>query len=42
MVDFLGRNGLVGMNTMFKQHSRRLNTWKSPDKITRNQIISYI
>ena len=23
---------------MFKQHSRRLYTWKSPDKITRNQI----
>ena len=23
---------------MFKQHTRRLYTWKSPDKITRNQI----
>jgi endonuclease/exonuclease/phosphatase family metal-dependent hydrolase len=25
-------------NTWFKQHSRRLATWNSPDKITRNQI----
>ena len=37
MVDFCSRNSLV-MNTMFKQHARRLYTWKSPDKITRNQI----
>ena len=39
MVDFCSRNGIVVMNTMFKQHSIRLyRTWKSPDKITRNQI----
>ena len=38
MVDFCSRNSLVVMNTMFKQHARRLYTWKSPDKITRNQI----
>ena len=29
MVDFCSRNGLVVMNTMFKQHARRLYTWKS-------------
>ena len=38
MVDFCSRNSLVVMNTMFKQYARRLYTWKSPDKITRNQI----
>ena len=38
MVDFCSRNSRVFMNTMFKQHERRLYTWKSPDKITRNQI----
>ena len=38
MVDFCSRNSLVVMNIMFKQHARRLYTWKSPDKITRNQI----
>ena len=38
MVDFCSRNSLVVMNTMFKQHARRLYTWKSPDKITKNQI----
>ena len=38
MVDLCSRNSLVVMNTMFKQHARRLYTWKSPDKITRNQI----
>ena len=26
------------MNTFFKLHTRRLYIWKSPDKITRNQI----
>ena len=26
------------MNTFFKLHPRRLYTWRSPDKITRNQI----
>ena len=38
MVDFCSRNGIVVMNIMFKQHTRRLYIWKSPDKITRNQI----
>ena len=38
MVDFCSRNGIVVMNTMLKKHARRLYTWKSPDKITRNQI----
>ena len=38
VIDFCSRNNLVVMNTMFKQHARRLYTWKSPDKITRNQI----
>ena len=38
MVDVCSRNSLVVMNTMFKQHAKRLCTWKSPDKITRNQI----
>ena len=38
MVDFCSRNSLVVMNTIFKQHSRRLYTWKSPDKITRKKI----
>ena len=38
MVDLCSRNSLVVMNTMFKQHARRLYTWKSPVKITRNQI----
>ena len=38
MVDLCSRNSLVIMNTMFKQHARRLYTWKLPDKITRNQI----
>ncbi|KAI0224649.1 Craniofacial development protein 2, partial [Lamellibrachia satsuma] len=26
------------MNTFFKLHARRLYTWRSPDKVTRNQI----
>ena len=34
MIDSSSRNSLVVMNTMFKQHARRLYTWKSPDKIT--------
>ena len=38
MVDFCSRNSLYVMNTMIKQHTRRLYTWKSPDNITRNQI----
>ena len=38
MVDFCSRNSLVVMNTISKQHARRLYIWKSPDKITRNQI----
>ena len=28
MVDFCSRNGLVVMNTMLKQHARRLYIWK--------------
>ena len=40
IVDLCSRNSLVVMNKMLKRHSRRLGslTWKSQDKLTRNQI----
>ena len=38
LVEFCSRNDLRIMNTFFKLHPRRIYTWRSPDKITRNQI----
>ena len=38
LVDFGTVNEMVIDNTLFKQHIRRLYTWKSPDGNTRNQI----
>ena len=38
LVEFCSRNDLQIMNTFFKQHPRRLYTWRSSEKITRNQI----
>ena len=35
---FCSLNGFLIMNTFFKLHARRLYTWRSPDKTTRNQI----
>uniref|UniRef100_A0A8D8PQH9 Craniofacial development protein 2 n=1 Tax=Cacopsylla melanoneura TaxID=428564 RepID=A0A8D8PQH9_9HEMI len=36
--NFAGEHNMIVTNTFFKQHPRRLYTWKSPDKKTRNQI----
>ena len=38
LVEFCCRNDLQIMNTFFKLHPRRLYTWRSPEKIIRNQI----
>ena len=38
LVEFCSRNYLRIMNTFSKLHPLRLYTWRSPDKITRNQI----
>ena len=38
LIAFCTQNSLKILNTKFQQHSRRLYTWKSPDKVTRNQI----
>ena len=38
MVYLCSRNSIVVMNTIYKQHARRLYTCKSPDNIIRNQI----
>ena len=38
LVEFYSRNDLRIMNTFYKLHPRKLYTWRSPDKITRNQI----
>ena len=38
LVELCSRNNLRIMNTLFKLHPRRLYTWRSPEKITRNQI----
>ncbi|KAI0234727.1 Craniofacial development protein 2, partial [Lamellibrachia satsuma] len=38
LVEFCNLNGFVIMNTFFKLQARRLYTWRSPDKVTRNQI----
>lgn len=37
-IQFALENSLSIMNTMFKQHPRRLSTWTSPDKKYKNQI----
>ncbi len=37
-MEFCNLNGFLIMNTFFKLHARRLYTWRSPDKTTRNQI----
>ena len=38
LVDFCSQNNLQVINTFFKLHPRRLYTWQSPDRNTRNQI----
>ena len=38
LIDFCQENGLMILNTLFKQHPRRLYTWSSPDGSYRNQI----
>ena len=38
MSDFCQENGLMILNTLFKQHPRRLYTWLSPDGSHRNEI----
>ena len=38
LINFCEENKLVIMNTFFKQHPRRLYTWKSPGDGYRNQI----
>lgn len=38
LIDFCVSNNLAVMNTFFKMHKRRLFTWTSPDKNTKNQI----
>ena len=38
LIEFCQQHTLVITNTWFQQHPRRLYTWQSPDKETRNQI----
>ena len=38
LIEFCQQHNLVITNTWFQQHPRRLYTWQSPDKETRNQI----
>ena len=38
LIEFFQRNELIITNIYFKQHPRKLYTWKSPDVDTRNQI----
>ena len=38
LVEWCEEKELIVSNTWFKQHKRRLFTWKSPDEQTRNQI----
>ena len=38
MIEFCQQNELLITITYFKQHPRKLYTWKSPDGETRNQI----
>jgi len=36
--DFCIEHEPIAANTLFKQHPRRLYTWLSPDRQSRNQI----
>ena len=38
LIEFCQGNALVIANTLFQQHTRRLNTWTSPDGQHQNQI----
>ena len=38
LVDWCRENSRVVTNTWFKNHPRRLYTWRSPGDLTRNQI----
>ena len=38
LVDWCRENSIVVTNTWFKNHPRRLYTWRSPGNLTRNQI----
>ena len=38
LIEFCQENKLIITKTYFKQHQRKLYTWKSPDGDTRNQI----
>ena len=38
LIEFCQQSKLIITNTYFKQHPRKLYTWKSPDGDTRNQI----
>ena len=38
LVDWCRENSMVVSNTWFKNHPRRLYSWKSPGDLTRNQI----
>ena len=38
LVDWCRENSIVVTNTWFKNHPRRLYTWRSPGDLTRNQI----
>ena len=38
LIQFAKENNLMFANTWFKEHKRRLWTWKSPDGSTKNQI----
>lgn len=38
LMQFATDNSLTILNTLFQHHARRLSTWTSPDKKTKNQI----
>ena len=38
LIEFFQQSKLIIMNTYYKQHPRKLYTWKSPYGDTRNQI----
>ena len=38
LIELCHQNELLITNTYFKQHARKLYTWKNPDVKTRNQI----
>ena len=38
LIEICQANALVIANTLFQQHKRRLDTWKSPDGQNLNQI----